>query len=505
MNLMRKRAKGIEMNGEIGEIESAIQQLVNGNLDITMQMEQFDLLGNLAIDIQQISTAFNGYINEISRVLSHLSAGNMAVSFSKDTHYQGDFVPIKNALHKIKHSLNKSFEEINDLTHEVDRLCDQVENGSNQITQNAIDQAELINNLSGTIYEITRQTTINTQNVRKAAEDVNTIQTEAKVGREYIEQMVDSIKKVQSSSQDISSIISIIDEMANQSKLLALNASIEAARAGEAGRGFSIVANEVGVLAQKSADAVKQTTELINHSILRAKESSKIAEKTSESFKSIQGSIETVATLCVEVAEASEEQTNRLKHTSDIITDISGVVQNNAAYAEENCAGVTELSELTSKLRAIMSRYRLAKQGDTAVKAGNNSQLDPNVQERLFSLLKNAFTTKEVDTVLENIIKDQKDFECLYVIDASGKQLSHTIMNPEIIAVQDENFKPAMPGDYHGEKKYYRQAIKNSKEWYVSVDYISTATGGLCKTLSYAYEAQDNKTYVICVDLICKY
>ena len=89
MNLMRKRTEIFKMNGEIGEIENSIQQLVNGNLDITMQMEQFDLLGNLAADIQQISTAFNGYINEISHVLSHLSAGNMAVSFAKDINYQG--------------------------------------------------------------------------------------------------------------------------------------------------------------------------------------------------------------------------------------------------------------------------------------------------------------------------------------------------------------------------------------------------------------------------------
>lgn len=505
MNLMRKRTERLKMKGEIGEIESTIQQLVNGNLDITMQMEQYELLGDLATDIQRISTAFHGYINEISHVLSHLSAGNMAVSFAKDINYQGDFVPIKNALHKIRHSLNKSFEEINDLTHEIDRLCDQVENGSNQITQSAIDQAELINNLTGTIYEITEQTTNNTKNVRKAAEDINTIQKEAEVGREYIEQMVASIEKVQSSSQDISSIISIIDEMAQQSKLLALNASIEAARAGEAGRGFSIVANEVGVLAQKSADAVKQTTELIGHSIQTAKESADIAEKTSESFKSIQGSIASVTKLCVEVAEASEEQTNRLKRTSDIITDISGVVQNNAAYAEENCAGVTELSELSSKLRAVMSRYRLKKQGETTVKVESNSQLDKTVQDKLFTQLQKASTTREVDSILEDIIKDQKDFECLYVIDSSGKQLSHTIMNPDIIAEQDENFKPAMPGDNHSDKKYYRQAIKTPKEWYVSVDYISTATGGLCKTLSYAYEGNDNKTYVICVDLICRY
>lgn len=505
MNLIRKRTEVVKMNDEIGEIENSIQQLVSGNLDISMQMEQFDLLGSLAADIQQISTTFNGYINEISHVLSHLSAGNMAVSFAKEIHYQGDFVPIKSALHKIRHSLNKSFEEINDFTHEIDRLCEQVENGSNQITQNAIDQADLINNLSGTISEIAEQTTINTQNIRKAAESINTIQTESEEGREYMEQMVDSIQRVQSSSKDISSIISIIDEMANQSKLLALNASIEAARAGEAGKGFSVVAGEVGVLAQKSADAVKKTTELINHSIATAKESADMAEKTSESFKSIQGSIDHVTKLCIDVAEASKEQTTRLKHTSDIITDISGVVQNNAAYAQENCAGVTELAQLTSKLRAVMSRYRLKKQGETVIKAERGSNLDKALQDKLLTQLRKASVPREIDSLLVEIIQEEKDLECLYVIDGGGNQLSHTIMNPAIIAEQDENFRPAMPGDYHGDKKYYRQAVKKPKEWYVSVDYISTATGGLCRTLSYAYEGNEGKTFVICVDLICTY
>ncbi len=505
MSLMGKHREMLKMNDEIGEIENSIQQLVSGNLDITMQLEQFDLLGELARDIQQISTSFNGYINEIAHVLSHLSAGNMAVSFARDINYQGDFVPIKNALHKIRHSLNKSFEEINGLTHEIDLLCGQVENGSNQIAQNAIDQAELINSLSGTISEITEQTTSNTENVRKAAEDINAIQKEAGVGREYIEQMVASIEKVQSSSRDISGIISIIDGMAQQSKLLALNASIEAARAGEAGRGFSIVANEVGVLAQKSADAVKQTTELIGHSILTARESADIAGRTSESFKSIQEAIGSVTKLCTEVAEASEEQTARLKDTSGIIADISGVVQNNAAYAEESCAGVAQLSEASLKLRAVMGRYRLKQQGGAEVKLEDSGRLDQGIQDKLLALLHKALTMEEVDAALEGTIKEQKDFECLYVIDAAGKQLSHTIMNQDIIAEQDENFKPAMPGDYHGEKKYFRQAIKKPGEWYVSVEYISTATGGLCKTLSYAYEGMDRNTYVICVDLICRY
>ena len=127
------------------------------------------------------------------------------------------------------------------------------------------------------------------------------------------------------------------------------------------------------------------------------------------------------------------------------------------------------------------------------------------LQDKLVTQLRKASAPREIDSLLEEIIQEEKDFECLYVIDGDGNQLSNTIMNPAIIAEQDENFRPAMPGDYHGDKKYYRQAIKKPKEWYVSVDYISTATGGLCRTLSYAYEGNDGKTFVICVDLICTY
>jgi len=70
---------------------------------------------------------------------------------------------------------------------------------------------------------------------------------------------------------------------------------------------------------------------------------------------------------------------------------------------------------------------------------------------------------------------------------------------------QDENFKPAMPGDFYGNKKYFRKAMKTPNEWHTSVEYISTATGGLCKTLSFAYEGANLKTYVVCVDLICRF
>ena len=145
---MRREKEWKKLNQEAVEIINNTHQLVNGDLDISINTSDMTLLGELANDINQISTTFNLYINEISHILSHLSAGNMAVYFTKDINYQGDFIPIKNALHKIIQSLNNSFEEINALSDEVDRFCNQVESGSSQIAKNATEQAGLIANLT---------------------------------------------------------------------------------------------------------------------------------------------------------------------------------------------------------------------------------------------------------------------------------------------------------------------------------------------------------------------
>jgi methyl-accepting chemotaxis protein len=494
------------MKEEAISIIENTHQLVNGNLDIKVTLEEYSLLRDLAEDVNQISSTFSAYINEIAHVLSHLSAGNMAVSFTKDIEYQGDFLPIKNALHKIRHSLNSSFEEINLLSYEVDKLCTQVETGATQIAKNASDQADLITDLTNTIYQITEQTSNNATNAKLAAKSVNNIQKEAMDGRTYMDQMLNSIQEVKSSSHDISHIVDIISGIAGQTKLLALNAAIEAARAGDAGLGFSVVAQEVGLLAEKSAEAVKKTSELINNSILTAESSAQVAEKTGESFVSIQTSIEGVTKLCTDIAEISEIQAQSLKSTSTIITDISEVVQNNAAYAQENNAGATKLVELSAQLKKVMTKFRLMNQSSNSVSESNGIKaVEEELLQHLFIRLHKAYERNEIDGILEEVIQKQKDFECLYVIDSKGVQLSHTIMNPDIMVEQDDNFKPAMPGDYHGEKKYFREAIKNRKECYTSQEYISTATGGLCKTISCSYEGIGNQIYVLCIDQISKF
>ena len=221
---MGKRQELIKITSEASELIQFTHQLVDGKLDHTINVEEFRYLDTLASDMNQISATFNGYINEISHILSHLSAGNMAVGNENDVKYQGDFAPIKNALHKIRHSLNHSFEEINELTHEIDVLCGQVDIGATQTAQKATEQAGLINDLTDTMYHITEQTINNAKNAHQASITVKEIQQEAAEGGNYMNQMLQSIQKVQESTQDISEVITIISGLAKQTKLLALNA-----------------------------------------------------------------------------------------------------------------------------------------------------------------------------------------------------------------------------------------------------------------------------------------
>ncbi len=508
--LTGQREKELErMRKEGQSIIKNTRQLVGGNLDITLDLESYTVLEELAKDISQIGMNFRSYIEEITHVLSHLSAGDMAVSFTKEVEYQGDFLPIRNALHKIRHSLNTSFEEIRLLTGEIDRLSSEVDRASAQIADNTSAQAVLLNDLTGTLYRITGQTATNAANAEAVSENMEYMKKETRTGRHFMDEMLLSIQGVSEASRDISNVMDIINGLAGQTKLLALNASIEAARAGESGAGFSVVAGEIGNLAQKSAEAVKKTAQLIDNSIRTAAVSTEIAQKTAESFSVIESSIDRVSGLCADIAAASKEQAESLQSTSVIVADLSGGVQHNAAFTQENSAVAANMAEVSAKLKKLMARFRLrGMQGENSTRKMKEQDilglLSKLQLEELPMQLSHISGEKAIDELLMRAIKDLSDVECLYVIDRQGYQVSHTILNDTLLLNQEEDFKPAMPGDYHGSKKYYRKARNQAGQWYASDEYISAATGGLCRTFSICYSGEASLEYVLCIDMISR-
>ncbi len=485
-----------------GQITASTDEMACGNLDAAAGMGEGTHLSELTKSIRALSGSLNVYIFEIAGVLSHLSAGDMAVSLTNSKQYTGDFVPIKNALKRIILSLNQTFAEINALVNRLTKVSLQLSNSAGSLAQGATEQAQEIANLSEVVSGIDRHTLSNAENARLAAESALAAKDKASTGDEHMSHLLTSMEEIGAASNDISAIIQLIDSIAFQTNVLALNASVEAARAGAAGKGFAVVANEVKQLALKSADAAKQTEELIRTSMSRVQEGVKTAEQTAEVFKDIRSAVDVTAELSGKIAELSQAQAQDITRTTAIISEISGVVEHSAADAQEVAAVSDELSNQAVGLKTLMKRFRLKDKADTSGDARRASLLDTSARSLMERLKRSLPQTDPAgyDALLQRAVDSVPSVECLYLIGSDGLQVSSTVMSSAISQSLSEEFQPAQKGDCHSAKRYFAKALKLGGAIYQSEEYISGATGGLCRTYS-SLCATGEGQIIVCVDM----
>lgn len=341
----------------VQSILNMTEGIKGGNLTQSISVNSTDELGLIARDLNDTVHFLNGYISEISRVLGEISKGNMNIIIDVD--FIGDFKNIKDSMDNIAHNMNNTLTRISVATEQVNSGAVQVADSAQALASGATEQASTIQQLSASIEQIATQVQVNTNNAQEADATSTESGKEVVAGNSMMQQMVSAVQNIEESFFKISGIIKVIDDIAFQTNILALNAAVEAARAGTAGKGFAVVAEEVRNLAAKSAEAAKQTTELINNSQKNVLTGQEIAKNTAESFARISEKSMLVEQLIKNIATASSEQSLAIMQVKEGVEQISSVVQMNAATAEQSSAASEELASQATLLREELSNFNL--------------------------------------------------------------------------------------------------------------------------------------------------
>ena len=279
-------------------------------------------------------------------------------------------------------NVNDAMMDINSSAEQVSSGAVQVSDSSQQLSQGATEQASSVEEITASMEELSSQTTQNAANANRAREISDLAKVNAEKGNSQMKQMLNSMADINESSAKISKIIKVIDEIAFQTNILALNAAVEAARAGQHGKGFAVVAEEVRNLAARSANAAKETTEMIEGSIEKVGAGTTIANETAKALEEIVSGVAEAATLVAEIAAASNEQAAGIDQVNQAIMQVSMVVQTNSATSEEAAAASEELSSQADILKQAVNRFKLKR---TQMSRSQFDHLDADLLKMLSS------------------------------------------------------------------------------------------------------------------------
>jgi methyl-accepting chemotaxis protein len=334
--------------------------LASGNTDFKVDgiKNRKDELGRLARAIRNMQLILIQVVIFTTNAAQDMVKGVLSIRVDTKK-YPGDFAQILEDNNKADDSFCDLIRNIRGAASNVTSASQQISAMAQDLAQGSTEQASAIEEISSTVGEIVDQTKKNSDSASTAKTLAEEVNSEAIEGNEKMKQLLIALEEINQASSGISNIIKVIEDIAFQTNILALNASVEAARAGVHGKGFAVVAGEVKNLATKSAEAAKETNQLINASITKAKGGVSIGEEMKASLSSIMESINSAVVSISQIDSESKNQVDTIEQLKIGLEQISQVVQKNTATAEESASSSQEMLAQAEALKEMVSKYKI--------------------------------------------------------------------------------------------------------------------------------------------------
>ncbi len=343
------------------QINEMIQAAIEGKLDRRIDYANYEgFMHSLGKSINQLMDAIVEPIQEGKRALAALAEGDLTQIMQGE--FKGDFAELRDAINSSITNLLNMVGQILNASGSISSGASEIARGNQDLSQRTEEQASSLEETASSMEQMTSTVRQNADNARQANQLASAAREQASKGGEVVKNAVDAMAEINQSSKKIADIIGVIDEIAFQTNLLALNAAVEAARAGEQGRGFAVVAGEVRNLAQRSAGAAKEIKTLINDSVDKVDEGSRLVDESGKTLEEIVDAVKKVSDIIAEIAAASQEQSAGIEEVNKAISQMDEMTQQNAALVEEAAAASESMEEQSRQMIELMGYFKTGTQ-----------------------------------------------------------------------------------------------------------------------------------------------
>lgn len=349
---------------EVDRFKEALLRLIQADIALVVTALTDSRRAKIEKLNKQIQADFanaKAFLDEESQVLAKVAARDLSVQMNGQ--YNGEYEHIKDLLNTAISNLNDALTQVSSGAEQVASAANQISSGSQSLAQGASQQASSLEQASASFQQISSMSQQNASNAKEARSMTEVARLSTNKGADLMGQLAEAMGKIKNSADATAKIVKTIDEIAFQTNLLALNAAVEAARAGDAGKGFAVVAEEVRNLAMRSAEAAKQTANLIDESVKNADGGVELNQNVLRSLDEINQQVNKVSEVMAEIATASDQQNQGIAQINTAISQMGQITQLTAANAEQSAAAAEELNGQSEQMLGMVGSFQLA---DTA-------------------------------------------------------------------------------------------------------------------------------------------